>query len=534
MALLQTLLSCVVGPVLYAVWSGFFARNPLDNIPGPSRQHWCTGNLNQVYARYGWDFHKMLAVRYGPVSKFYGLFGARQLYVFDPKAMYHIMVKDQHTFEAPPSYLATNKLVFGDGLLSTSGEHHRRQRKLLNPVFSISHVRHMVPTFFELRDAIAAQVKQGPGEINVYEWLNRTTLELVGQSGLGCSLDSLKEGHANPYSIAVKNLLPSIFKVSLAREFLPWLIRIGPPSLRRFVVKILPWKALNEIDGIVDIMNKTSIKVFEEKKRALCEGDETVMHQVGQGKDMMSTLLRANMNASAEDRLLDAELLAQVSTLVFAAMHTTAGALSRILFTLAHHQDAQDKLREEMRQAMAEHGELDYDTLANLPYVDAVCRETLRLYPPVTSVSRTTRDDIILPFSRPIKGNDGKDIHEVLVPKNTEVVVSILSSNRNPEIWGEDALQWKPERWLSPLPRSVMNAQIPGVYSHLMTFIGGGRACIGFKFSELEMKVILSILIQTFKFTPAQGIEWTMLVSSPKVKGSEDMKWQLPLRVEMI
>ncbi|KAG1738504.1 hypothetical protein EDB19DRAFT_1581084, partial [Suillus lakei] len=54
------------------------------------------GNMNQVFARYGWDFHKMLAECYGPVSKFYELFGARQLYVFDPKAMYHIMVKDQH------------------------------------------------------------------------------------------------------------------------------------------------------------------------------------------------------------------------------------------------------------------------------------------------------------------------------------------------------------------------------------------------------------------------------------------------------
>lgn len=75
--------------------------------------------------------------------------------------------------------------------------------------------------------------------------------------------------------------------------------------------------------------------------------------------------------------------------------------------------------------------------------------------------------------------------------------------------------------------------------------------CSGFKFSELEMssymfffqldqrltsssEVILSILVRTFKFTPAQEIEWTMLVSSPKIKGSEDVKWQLPLRVEMI
>ena len=78
--------------------------------------------------------------------------------------------------------------------------------------------------------------------------------------------------------------------MSLAREFLPWLIYIGPPSLRRFVVKSLPWKAIKEIDGFVDIMDKTSIKVFKEKKRALSNGDEAAMHQIGRGKDIMNTL----------------------------------------------------------------------------------------------------------------------------------------------------------------------------------------------------------------------------------------------------
>jgi cytochrome P450 len=354
----------------------------------------------------------------------------------------------------------------------------------------------------------------------------------MGQSGLGYSFDCLKEGYANPYSVSVKNLAPTILKVSVARKFLPFLINIGPPYFRRFIVKILPWKALKEICSIVDIMDETSMKVFEEKKRALSKGDNTVLHQVGEGKDIMSILLRANMDASAEDCLPDSELVAQMSTLVFAATHTTAGALCRTLLTLAHHQDAQDRLCEEIQQAMAELGELDYDALANLPYLDAVCRETLRLYPPVTTVARTATDNIVLPFSRPVKGNDGTYMREVLVPKNTNVVVSIMNSNQDPEIWGDDALQWKPERWLSPLPQNVIDAEIPGVYSHLMTFIGGGRACIGFKFSELEMKIVLCVLIQTFKFTPTKEIDWTMQLSSPNVKGSDNAKWQLPLRVE--
>lgn len=258
----------------------------------------------------------MLADRYGPVSKFYGLFGARELYVFDPKAMYHIVVKDQNTFEVTPAFLATNKVLFGDGLLSTLGERHRKQRKMLNPVFSISHMRDMVPAFLVvtkcLRDGIAAQVEHGPRELNMLEWLNRTALELVGQSGLGYSFDCLTEGYANPHSAAIKNLLPTIFKVSVARKFLPFLINVGPPNFRRFIVKNFPWKVLKEICNIVDVMDETSMKVFEEKRRALSKGDDAVLHQVGEGKDIMSILLRANMDASAEDRLPDSELVAQM------------------------------------------------------------------------------------------------------------------------------------------------------------------------------------------------------------------------------
>jgi cytochrome P450 len=67
----------------------------------------------------------------------------------------------------------------------------------------------------------------------------------------------------------------------------------------------------------------------------------------------------------------------------------------------------------------------------------------------------------------PIQGIDGKEITEIPIPKNTEILISLIASNINPEIWGPDANEWKPERWLSHLPERVKDAQIPGVYSHL-------------------------------------------------------------------
>lgn len=75
--------------------------------------------------------------------------------------------------------------------------------------------------------------------------------------------------------------------------------------------------------------------------------------------------------------------------------------------------------------------------------------------------------DVVMPLSTPIKGVDGKPIHEVFVPKGTDIYIASYACNRNPALWGEDAHEWKPERWLSPLPGAVTDARIPGIYSNL-------------------------------------------------------------------
>ena len=77
------------------------------------------------------------------------------------------------------------------------------------------------------------------------------------------------------------------------------------------------------------------------------------------------------------------------------------------------------------------------------------------------------REDIVMPLSQPIRGLDGTLISEIAVPKGTIVLTGMLASNRNPQLWGPDAEEWKPERWLHPLPETVKEAHIPGVYSHL-------------------------------------------------------------------
>ncbi|OJT06838.1 Cytochrome P450 3A9 [Trametes pubescens] len=494
------------------------------------------GNLRQILERHAWPVYEHLTETYPGIVKLAGPLGTRMLYVFDPVAMHNIIVKDQYIFEEAAWFIMANHMNFGPGLLSTLGDHHRKQRKLLNPVFSITHMRRMIPIFNEvahkLQKGIETRVAEhgGPVELDMLNWMGRTALELIGQSGLGYSFDPLIADSSDEFTTAIKTFQPTAMQLNFLRRIVPYLPDIGSPWLKRKLVELFPNKNVQKLLYITDIVHAKSVEIYQEKKRMIEQGDEALKHKVGEGKDLMSILLRANMAASEDDRLPEEELIGQVATFIVAAMDTTSNALSMALSLLAKHPNVQEKLRKEILEAS--NGEdLDHDTLVSLPYLDSVCRETLRLHAPVTTVFRETRSDAVLPLSEPIIGVDGSKINEVHVPKDTTVIVGILSSNCNKAVWGEDALEWKPERWLNPLPKSVTDAKIPGIYSNLMTFIGGGRACIGFKFSQLEMKVVLCQLLTKFTFAPsAKPIVWNLSgISFPTV--ADATKPSLPMMV---
>ncbi|KZP14939.1 cytochrome P450 [Athelia psychrophila] len=508
-----------------------FAKHPFDNLPGPPSPSIFFGNIKQFENPQAWAFHQNMAETYGRVVKYRGLGHQAQLWVSDPKALHYIVIKEQDVYDIP---VHIRKVLWGEGLLGTQGDHHRKQRKMLNPVFSPRHLQEMVPIFHhvshKLREAILSRVTSGPQEIDMLHWFGRTALEFVGQSGLGYSFDNLDDGPPHPYSLSLKNLLPTLFRLPILSLLLPYVAELGSPAFRRAFVKLMPFADVQSIRRMVDMMDETSHEIVRPK-----ESSDLVEHEkVGGGKDIMSILLKANTAAAEEDRLPDAEVIAQVSTLVFAATDTTSSALSRILHLLAQHPEAQGRLRDEIRAARGQDGDLDYKKLDALQYLDVVIRETVRLYAPVPFVHRVAKKDTVLPLSQPIVGIDGTDIHEIAVPKGTIVTVAIMRANRDPTIWGDDAHEWKPERWLASPPDKVANAHFPGVFSNMMTFLGGSRGCIGFKFSLLEMKVVLCVLLESFAFSLSDtDITWNLGgIVTPSVNGS--VKPQLPLIVSKI
>lgn len=108
------------------------------------------------------------------------------------------------------SYSET-KLVFGPSVISTFGEQHRKQRKLLSPVFSTKHMRDLVPIFYpivyKLKEVLDKQIKCNKGEVDVARWMSRAALEYIGQGGLGYSFDALDDTKQNEYNEAANMLL---------------------------------------------------------------------------------------------------------------------------------------------------------------------------------------------------------------------------------------------------------------------------------------------------------------------------------------
>lgn len=175
--------------------------------------------------------------------------------------------------------------------------------------------------------------------------------------------------------------------------------------------------------------------------------------------DILSNLVLAN-------ELDDATLAHESLTMLGAGHETTSSSLSWAAVLLSQNQDIQDKLREEIRAHLPSPNLSETVSLAQIekmPLLNAVCHETLRLYPTVpfsarTAVHSTTLGDITL-------------------RKGTQVWLPIWSINRTPKLWGEDAEVFNPSRWITNGAFNN-NGGVKSNYS-LLTFLHGPRSCIG-------------------------------------------------------
>ncbi|PIL23630.1 cytochrome P450 [Ganoderma sinense ZZ0214-1] len=410
------------------------------------------------------------------------------------------------------------------------GYEHQRQRKRVQPAFSTRFVRSTTPTLNQVAQEVLVDVLRGEAqekamEVDISDYLGRYSLESIGRATMGCSFGPLNR-HGTEYSRAMKRFGPAMVKLHLGRRFLPWLTKTFPPYLLNLASELVPWRALREMKALSNTLHTASKLVLAQRLEDLQRANED-MYDGGGGKDLMTFLLKENATSSDIDTLSDSDLLGQMSLMLLAGTDTTSTTISRVLEMLATHRDVQNELRRELEQATTGAGrslaDMDNDSFAELRFLNAVVKETLRLNPPPYPANHypySADKDIPLPLGTPITGLDGRPIHEVVVPAGTTVLVNILGVNRDPGIWGPDASEWKPARWLSPLPTSVSEAHVPSVFSNT-----------GYQLAVTKIRIAVAHLVLAFDFTPSdKEIEWKWQgITTPTVRGSPSKKQELPI-----
>ncbi|KAG9003824.1 hypothetical protein FRB93_010840 [Tulasnella sp. JGI-2019a] len=456
--------------------------SPFKELPGPGRvESYLWGHLPKIFKAPAPVVHEEWATLYGPTYQYRGFLLARRFFTIDPRAVSHMM---NHSYDYPKPSDIQEILVelLGRGVLVAEGDVHRRQRRIMNPCFGAAQIRELVPIFntkaFQLRDIWLHQIsehsEESGYEIDVFKGLSQVTLDIIGLAGFNYNFNALVEGETNELARAFNDLLAP----TTSFQILPFL------QSRYSILKL--------------------IQLVREKKAALLQekDDRGALHSKNVvGRDLLSVLAKANMASDIKEseKMTDEEMTGQISTMLLAGHETTSSTTMWLLYELSKpsRKPIQDRLRAELL-TLPEDAQLE--GLNALPYLDAVIRENLRLNPPVTSLIRQAAQDDIIPLSVPFVDWKGVEKREVRIGKGDRVFMSVLAMNRDKTIWGEDALDFNPERWFKPESHS-RSSEIPGVYSGIMTFIGGPRHCIGYRFALAEMKVLANALIRNISYS---------------------------------
>ncbi|KAJ7611336.1 cytochrome P450 [Roridomyces roridus] len=496
--ILRTLLLVFVPLLCYSLhcpaqWLYHELTSPLRHLPGPRNPSLLYGNTKEMLADFG--LVSQWRTRFGRVFRFWGLFSISEIYISDLKALAHIL-NDNVAYRKPPFMLEKTRISLGGGsVLDMELDDHKRHRRVLNQAFGPAQIRPLTDVFMDkaiqLRDIWAGRMEaEGDAtRIDISDGLRRATLDVIGQAGFHYQFNALedKPNELNDtFTLLHHSSQSKLYDaVRMTQAKLPMLKLFPLPGAQFF----------RRGRAIMDSIGRT---IVSDTKAALkkSENDENQ----GTRRDLLSVLLKANLSNDlpSNQRMSDTEIMAQIRAFLFAGHETTSSSVSWVLYELSVHPNMQEKLREELFSLPTEAPTMDQ--LNSLKYLESVVRETLRLRAPVISATRMAMRDDVLPLSKPYIDRRGNTHQELLMPRGQVIHIPILAVNTDKETWGADALEFKPDRW-DALPDAVTS--IPGVWANLLTFYAGPHACIGYRFSLVEMKALLFVLLRAFEFAPA-------------------------------
>ncbi|KAK0438185.1 cytochrome P450 [Desarmillaria tabescens] len=472
--------------------------------------------------------------QYRAVYRTKGCFGQDVLSVADPKALQYIFHSSGYRF---PKTGDTNRMfeaISGRGLVAVEGEIHQRQRKILGPAFTASQLRLFLTVFQALAVKLTEQINQrveGARVLNILEWTSKAALDIIGITSFRYEFNSL-DGGQTELRVALNNLIGDSMMWPTSLELLCSALWRILPAWLLVPLEWLPNKQTMRLNHFRNLAMEVSRPIFEKQLKEVANDANPAE------KDLVNVLAMSHFNEDAKKKMNDTEVDSQLATFVFAGHDSTANTMSWLLYELSLHAEDQSKIREEIAQTkLNASGALTSNDYDSMLWLNACIKETLRLHSPGHSLFRQAAQDDVLPLSEPITTSDGQVCSQIPICKGQVILASIYTYNRLPSVWGDDADEWNPRRFLDG--RDVKQTSL-GVYANLYGFVCSGiRGCIGWRFAVMEVQSVVTELLSNFEFSMPKGASKLQYgpagpASIPIVPGKAEEGAQVPLLVTVL
>jgi retinoid hydroxylase len=435
--------------------------NPLRRVLGDVAAEWRgrgkfpPGPTNFSWARTLRVNGDPLPLLLGAYEEFGPIFTMRLLhspvvFMLGPEANHFVTVAHPENFHWRESSFGDLIPLLGDGLLTVDDDYHDRARAIMMPAFHREQVAAATEAMTIEADR-AIEVLPVGEVVDVYEWMRNLAMRIAMRALLGLDPDEAGKGAAAAHH----------FERALEYYGIDFHLRLlrGPGS---------PWRRMNRSREVLDEI------VFAEIARRRDRPDP--------GRHDILSLLCGARGAAGEE-FSDREIRDQVMTLMFAGHDTSTSTLTFMLHELARHPEATRRLREEQDRVLGGETPTPQQLAKEMPYLEMVLDEVLRLYPPAWIGPRRVMREF--------------EFGGCTVPKGAYLNYCSWASHRLPEVFPQ------PEAFIPERFTRERKAALPrGAY---VPFGGGSRICIGKRFGQTEVKLVATKLLQRLRIESLPG-----------------------------
>jgi cytochrome P450 len=404
---------------------------------------------------------------YGDISHF--KFGRQQhIYLLNnPRYIEDVLVKNHKNFTKNKTRQTTKRLL-GEGLVTSEGEFHDRQRRIIQPTFHPNRIK----TYGEIMITSAAHMCQQWEDgitLDIHKEMMHVTLAIISKSVLGSDIKSQDE---------VGNALLTCMEYS-NRVLMPFGQLIAK-------IPILPVnKGYQRAKKKLDLIVYSMIKEHRDKES---KGTSNA--------DLLYTLLQAQDAEAGIGRMNDSQLKDEVMTIFVAGHETTANALTWTFYLLSQYPTEEARVYEELCSVLGDKDAKRIPTveyISKLEYTEKVFRESMRLYPPVWTIARQAINDY--------------KIDKYVLPAGSIILMSQYVMHHDPRHYSDPDLFY-PDRWTKEA-----KLQIPR-FSYF-PFGGGIRGCVGEPFAWMEGILLIATICREWKMhhNPDHKVELKPLVT---------------------